>query len=105
MTQSVDFNLIENNLNYILGEMRAQPEVSQYYPMDGISYFDHLSQMGEFIDEAGEYGLAYECMVGALEIFPFKLTGLAAIKLLEVGLLMGFKSDQEVDRLFDRRLI
>lgn len=42
---------------------------------------------------------------GALEIFPFKLTGLAAIKLLEVGLLMGFKSDQEVDRLFDRRLI
>ncbi|APA87541.1 hypothetical protein BJG93_18845 [Paraburkholderia sprentiae WSM5005] len=95
--------LIEHNLTFILSEMKAQPEVAQHYPPNGLTYDEHLSQIHEFIADAGEYGLAYEYVVGALESIPFRLTGAAAVKLLEIGLLMGFKSEHEIDKRFDRR--
>ncbi|AOK07060.1 hypothetical protein KDW55_17985 [Burkholderia sp. AU19243] len=103
MNEISDDALIEGNLNFILNEMRAQPEVSQYYPPDGLTYAEHLAQIGEFIDHAGEYGLAYEYIVGALESIPFRVTGAAAVKLLEVGLLVEFKSESERDKRFDKR--
>lgn len=99
-----DNALIEDNLNFILGEMRGQSEVAQHYPPDGLSYDEHMTQIHELVTEAGEYGLAYEYIVGALESIPFRVTGPAAVKLLEVGLLMGFKSEQKIDKRFDRRL-
>jgi hypothetical protein len=103
MNSISDNALIENNLNFILGEMKAQPEVAQHYPRDGLTYDEHLAQIHEFIDDAGEYGLAYEYIVAVLDSIPFRLTGAAAVKLLEIGLLMGFKSEQEIDKRFDRR--
>ncbi|MGU7771832.1 hypothetical protein ACV229_16885 [Burkholderia sp. MR1-5-21] len=98
-----DNALIEGNLDFILDEMKAQPEVAQYYPPGGLTYDEHLAQINEFNADAGEYGLAYEYVVGALESIPFRLTGAAAVKLLEIGLLMGFKSEQDLDKRFDRR--
>ncbi|WGY73053.1 hypothetical protein KEC55_33955 [Burkholderia cepacia] len=103
MSSMSDNALIDGNLNFILGEMKAQPEVAQHYPPSGLTYDEHLAQIHEFIDDAGEYGLAYEYVVGALESIPFRLTGVAPVKLLEIGLLMGFKTAQEVDKRFDRR--
>ncbi|KVO51916.1 hypothetical protein [Burkholderia stagnalis] len=103
MSSISDNALIEGNLNFILGEMKAQPEIAEHYPPDGLTYEEHLAQIHEFIADAGEYGLAYEYVVGALESMPFRLTGAAAVKLLEIGLLMGFKSEEELDRRFDRR--
>jgi len=38
-----------------------------------------------------------------LKCFPFKLSGKAAIKLLEVSLIFGFKTEPELDKGFDRR--
>jgi hypothetical protein len=38
-----------------------------------------------------------------LESYPFKISGPAAIKLLEVGLLMGYKTERPEDALFDNR--
>ncbi|WP_175907867.1 MULTISPECIES: hypothetical protein [Burkholderia] len=103
MSPISDNALIQGNLNFILGEMKAQPDVAQYYSPSGLTYEEHLAQIREFIADAGEYGLAYEYVVGALESIPFRLTGVAAVKLLEIGLLMGFKSEQELDKRFDRR--
>lgn len=53
--------------------------------------------------DAGEFGLAYETMISLLESFPFMLTGSAAVRLLEVGLIFGFKTDSDDDKAFDRR--
>lgn len=98
-----DSELIESNLSFILSEMEGQPEIAQHYPPDALSYEDQIVQIHEFIDLAGEYGLAYEYINGALESLPFKISGEAAVKLLEVGLLMGFKSSLDRDKRFDRR--
>ncbi|MBU6488896.1 MAG: hypothetical protein KGQ57_13905 [Burkholderiales bacterium] len=103
MTDDLDYQFIEANLAFILKELEAQPQVGSYYPTTALSYQDQMAQIREFIEVAGEYGLAYEYINGALEQFPFAISGQAAIKLLEVGLLMGFKSELECDRRFDRR--
>lgn len=103
MNSFSDSALIEGNLNFILGEMKAQPGIAQHYPPGGLTYDEHLAQIHEFIADAGEYSLAYEYIVGALESIPFRLTGTAAVKLLEIGLLVGFKSEREIDKRFDRR--
>ncbi|WP_432258813.1 hypothetical protein [Cupriavidus sp. TMH.W2] len=96
--------LIEANLLFILSEMVSQPEVAAYYPTTTLSYEEQMAQIREFIEMAGEYGLAYEYIVCALESFPFKISGAAGVKLLEVGLLMRFKSELHSDQRFDRRL-
>lgn len=49
----------------------------------------------EWLDPAGEYGLAYEFLVSLLESFDLKLSGNDVIKLLEVGLYFGFKFEGE----------
>lgn len=97
------YKIIENNLLFVLEELEKQTEVAKSYPQTVLSYKDQMAQIREFIDIAGEYGLAYESIVGALELFPFKVTGAAAVKLLEIALLMGFKTEREEDKLFDRR--
>lgn len=103
MTNQSDHELIEENLMLVLKEMEGQPEVGNSYPPDMMSYEDEMVQIREFIDLAGEYGLAFEYISGALERLPYKISGKAAIKLLEVALLMGFKSENDKDKRFDRR--
>ncbi|SDC59853.1 hypothetical protein [Paraburkholderia lycopersici] len=103
MTSQSDFEFIEDNLIFVLDEMSAQPEVGQHYPANVMSYEDEIAQIREFIELAGEYGLAFEYINSALEQFPYRISGKAAVKLLEVGLLMGFKSENDKDKRFDRR--
>ncbi|MEM5342291.1 hypothetical protein [Paraburkholderia azotifigens] len=103
MTNQSDYEFIESSLMLVLEEMEKQPEVGKSYPSGGMSYGDEMAQIREFIEFAGEYGLAFEYINRALEQFPYTISGKAAVKLLEVGLLMGFKSDSAKDERFDRR--
>ncbi|RQM47300.1 hypothetical protein EHZ19_14435 [Paraburkholderia bannensis] len=98
-----DHEIIEANLIVVLDEMERQDEIEKTYLPGELSYGDEMAQIREFIEIAGEYGLAYEYINCALERHPYKISGKAAIKLLEVGLLMGFKSGRENDKRFDRR--
>ena len=97
------FDEIENKLLFILEELENQPEVAKYYPPDMLSYQDSMSFLRELIDLAGEYGIAYESIISALELFPYNVTGKAAVKLLELGLIFQYKTDRPDDRDFDRR--
>jgi len=67
------------------------------------NYEAEIEQIREYIEVAGEYGVAYESLVSLIESYPVKLTGLAAVKLLEVGLLMRFKTERDEDACFDSR--
>ena len=98
-----DYQLIESNLSFVLAELGSQPEVASFFPAKSLSYQEQIDQLSEWVDDAGEYGLVYENVVSMLEVFPFKLSGKAAIKLLEVGLIFGFKTESESDKGFDRR--
>lgn len=95
--------VIEKNLLFILNELRGQPEIATHFPPEMQSYDEQLAQIEEYLVYAGEYGLGYEIIVVLLATFPFKLSGLASIKLLEVGLLLGFKTEMPEDIRFDRR--
>ncbi|MDH1256504.1 MULTISPECIES: hypothetical protein [Pseudomonas] len=55
------------------------------------------------MEDDSEYGLAYEVMVSLLERFDFKISGKSAVRLLEVGLYFGYKTDLESDRDLDWR--
>lgn len=96
-------SLVEANLLAVLAEVRDQPEVGSSFPAELQSYAEQVEQIREYIEDAGEYGIAYESLVSMLEEFPFRLSGRAAIKLLEVGLLMRFKTEQPEDARFDGR--
>ncbi|MBU9580592.1 hypothetical protein KTE26_19325 [Ralstonia mannitolilytica] len=100
---SVDTKLICSNLLFVLAEIGAQPEVGARFPPELLDYPEQVEQIREWIEDAGEFGLAYESIVRMLEQFPFRLSGQAAIKLLEVGLKMRFKTDQTRDASFDSR--
>jgi hypothetical protein len=94
---------IHENLSSILVEISAQPEIGAMFDPEQLSYDEQLDQIREFIDEAGEYGIAYESVVSILQSYAFILSSSAAVKLLEVGLLMRFKTELPEDGEFDSR--
>lgn len=99
----MDVSIVERNLLVVLAEIRNQPGVGGTFPKELQSFPDTIKQIAEYIEVAGEYGLAYESLVSMLEHFPFHLTGAAAIKLLEIGLLLQYKTDMTEDACFDSR--
>ncbi|WP_185814552.1 hypothetical protein [Xanthomonas sp. SS] len=98
-----NYNLIEKNLKLIVFGLINQPGVAVHFPDCGMSYSDQMDQMMEWIDDAGECSLAYENIVCLLDKYPFNLSGKLAVKLLEVGLILGFKTELEIDKEFDIR--
>ncbi len=90
-------NFVETRLRSILNEMNSQSTLESYYSSDSLSFEEEMEQIREYIVEAGEYGLAYESIVINLEEVPFTLSSSNAVKLLEVGLLMKFKTDRDED--------
>lgn len=97
------YQLIEKNLSFVLAELGSQPKVASFFPPESLCYQEQIDQLSVWVNDAGEYGLAYENVVSMLEVFPFKLSAKAAIKLLEVGLIFGFKTELDSDTGFDRR--
>ena len=98
-----DYHFIESNLLFVLDELSTQSEVAVHFPSEMQSYDEQMEQVREYIVDAGEYGIAFEAIVSMLELFPFQLSGQASVKLLEVGLLMGFKTERMHDAKFDKR--
>ncbi|MBB3059991.1 hypothetical protein [Microbulbifer rhizosphaerae] len=94
---------VEKKLLGILEEMEAQKSLSTSYPEDGLSFEEEVQQIREYIEDAGEYSIAYEVIVANLEQIPFLLTGSSAVALLEVGLVMKYKTDREEDLFLDSR--
>jgi hypothetical protein len=92
------YEFVEANLSFVMREMSAQPEAAD--PKDTVAFEERMSDVREWIEDHGEYGLAYEAMVGELEAGEFRLSGRAAVKLLEVGLLFGFKTTRPQDKRF-----
>ena len=82
------FELVESRLYLILLELRSQSHLSNYFGGATLSLDEELENIREYIEDAGEYGIAYEGMVSLLENAPSN----AALALLEVGLLLGYKS-------------
>jgi hypothetical protein len=74
MNEIHENELIEGNPSFILGEMETQPVLARHYPPDVLPYEEHMAQIREFIVGAGEYGLAYEYISGALGSLPFKVS-------------------------------
>ena len=95
--------IIEHNLLVILDEVRPQVDVGKTFPIDIQGFDEQIEQIREYIEDAGECEIAYEVLVAMIEQFPFKLSGKAAIRLLEVGLLLQFKTDRPEDSQFDTR--
>lgn len=97
-------DVVKGNLLCIWGEISVQHKVAEEFPAEQMSYRDQIDQIYEFIDLAGEYGVAYEAMISLLQDFSFVISGKAAVKLLEVGLLLKYKTEQDSDFIFDSRV-
>ncbi len=95
--------LVRQNLSVVHQELCKQAAAATNMPPDQMAFDMQMDQIREWIDDVGEYGIAYESLVSLLERHPFQLSGNAAIKLLEVGLLLGYKTEKTPDRPFDRR--
>ena len=100
----LNYDDIAGRLAQVHKEMTLQGDsVKASYPSEGLSFEEEMEQIREFIEEAGEYGIAYECLVANLESAPFVITAKSTLALLEVALLFGFKTDRDEDAKFDRR--
>jgi len=73
------------------------------FPMETMSFDEQIQQVSEWLHGVGELSLSYETLVSMLERYPFVMTGRGAVKLLEVGLLLRFKTDLDKDKKFDFR--
>jgi len=102
-SMTTEAKLIKSNLQSILKEIGKQSSVGEVFPPEQQSFSEQIEQIREWIEDAGEFGIAYEVIVALLEAFPFQVSGEAAVQLLEVGLLMRFKTDDPKDARFDSR--
>jgi hypothetical protein len=96
--------LIEDNLLALASEMKSQLQLGNQLSPDQLSLEEQIAQLYEFIELAGEFEIAYELIISLLEILPFKLTGKTVVGLVEVSLLMRYKSDRDEDKVFDIRI-
>jgi hypothetical protein len=94
---------IKARLASVLAEVEKQESLAASYPPNLLPFDDEMKQIHEWIEIAGEYGIAYESIVATIEALPFVLSGKAAVSLLEVGLLLGYKTHRKEDSVFDRR--
>jgi len=95
--------LVEDKLLYILSELEQQKDIGDTYSKESLPFEEEMEQIREYIEFAGEYSVAYETIVATLESHKFLLSSKAAVFLLEVGLVMGFKTEREEDNFFNIR--
>jgi hypothetical protein len=95
--------ILEDNLLSVIDELETQSHLGNKIPSNILSLEEQIAQWREFIELAGEYEIAYESIIALLEILPFKLTSITAIKLIEIALLLRYKTDRDEDKIFDSR--
>jgi hypothetical protein len=83
---------LRQRLDAVLTEMRKQTHLSGHFGEDLLPFDEYMDQLQEYID-AAEFGVAYESMVATLEQIPFALSGKSAIGLVEVALILGYKTE------------
>lgn len=83
----------QSKLTLILQELQSQPEAGVSIPPGEQSLSEQLQCIGEWID-VREFGIAYDTLVALLETCEFRMSGKAAVCLLEVGLFFGFKNSR-----------
>ncbi len=103
LTDETRWETIERNLVEVLTEIEAQEDVGHVFSPDVLSFSDTIAQVREWIEAVHEPGLAYESIIAMLERYPFKISGSAAVKLVEVALLMRFETERDEDSHFDTR--
>lgn len=94
---------IEMRLLTVLQELEKQTAIDSSYSGGGLSFVDEMQQLHEYVEVAGEYEIAYETIIATISTHPFVLSGAGAVALLEIGLLLGYKTSRKEDALFDRR--
>ncbi len=100
MSNDLIYNKVMSNLQTVFEEMRVQNELSVYYPSNVLPFDKQMVQLDEYINDYDEFGIAYELIICNLEHYPFILKGTTVVKLVEVALLMGYKTDREEDEIF-----
>jgi hypothetical protein len=91
---------LEKRILLILQELEDQKRIEEDDSKECLSHKDSIYQIKEFV-EAGEYGIAYMSLVFYFEDYNFNISSFASVKLLELGLLMGFKTDREEDQIYN----
>lgn len=99
MTEPPD---IETKLMAIWSEIAAQSDLVANLSEYGVRDNKAVQRIGEWIDHHGEYDEAYTTLVAILEKVPFKLSGPNAVRLLEVGLIFGYKTGRIEDAYYRR---
>jgi len=91
---------IKENLNVVLNELKGKSlDIDPAF----LAYPKQIEQIDEWINYADECGIAYESMVALLESEPIEISGAATVRLLEVALVFGFKTDRDEDKPYDFR--
>lgn len=96
-------DIVTQGLNAIMDEIRSQKNIGETFPQNMQCFDDWLEQMDELVKYAGEFSIAYESIVATLEQFPFAISGPTAVRLIEVGLIMKYKTERDCDVIFDGR--
>ncbi|OYR07538.1 hypothetical protein [Brucella grignonensis] len=96
--------IVEKNLKFIAGELINKGEYYEPLYDNEMPYEEQIISIFEYIDH-GEYGVAYENLICLLERSKTCVSAKATVKIIEVSLLFGFKTERLEDRIFDRRLI
>lgn len=94
---------VKQRLQAVFCEMKEQVHLSKHFGGELLSFDEEMEQIREYIEDASEFGIAYEVLVADLEQIPFVISGKAAVGLLEVGLLFGYKTEDAKDKIYDRR--
>ncbi|MEN5182078.1 hypothetical protein ABE501_20180 [Comamonas testosteroni] len=96
----MSLEIVEKNLLSILKEIENQENIASHFSGDILDFDETIARLHEYIDVAGEYALAYELIIVLFEKFEFIISGINTVKLLEIGLIMGFKTTREADDVF-----
>ncbi|SDJ54726.1 hypothetical protein [Pseudomonas abietaniphila] len=96
-------NVLESNLQMIFNEIKCQGQIGASFPPEMLSFDEQMEQMSEWLFDVGELELFYENLILLLDKYDFRISGSAAIRLLEVGLLMRFKTTLDEDLMFNFR--
>ena len=94
--------LIRANLVSIFDGLSEQTAAAREFWGSEAESVQALAELRELIFDADEFGLAYEEIVCVCEIGTFVLKGSDAVKLLEIGLLLGYKTARASDEMFGR---
>lgn len=101
-TEDLD-NLVYQRLIAIASELHEQKHLATKHWDSQDDFENEMCQIKEYIEEAGEYGIAYDVIIANLDQVPFQLSSKAVLGLIEVALVMGYKTEDDCDAVFDRR--